>query len=274
VNSFTTNPHSGKLIAYIVILEFAMITLQEICRYLDELLAVPMIADGCPNGLQVEGRAQVRTMATAVTASVKTIEMAVAKGVDLLLVHHGLFWNKDSYVIRGVKRRKLQLLLDSEMSLLAYHLPLDAHAVVGNNWRAATEMGWTDLMPFCAINGVPIGVRGKVEPMPRQAFQLQLEHYYNHPAHVALGGKETVENVALISGGAHRYLPEAVASGVDAFVTGSYDEPVWHQAFEEGINFFALGHAATETIGPKAIGQQLRTAFHIPCQFLDEPNPF
>lgn len=251
-----------------------MITLQEICHYLDELLSASAIVDCCPNGLQVEGREEVRSIASAVTASLHTIEAAVAEGVDLLLVHHGLFWNKDSYVIRGVKRRKLQRLLDNQISLLAYHLPLDAHAEFGNNWRAAMEMGWTDLLPFCPINGIPVGVRGKVKHLTAQGLKAQLEEYYQHPAHVALGGKKVIESVALVSGGAHRYLSEAIPQGIDAFVTGSFDEPIWHQAFEEKIHFFALGHAATETIGPKAIGRHLSARYDLPWRFLDEPNPF
>lgn len=251
-----------------------MITLQEICRYLDQLLSVPGMADYGPNGLQLEGRHEVRTIATAVSASLNIIEQAVQAKVDLLLVHHGLFWNKDSYVIQGVKRRKLKLLMDNEISLLAYHLPLDAHAVYGNNWKAALDMGWTDLQPFCAVNGLPIGVRGALKRMTPQALQTQLEVYYQHPAHVALGGKPEIETAALISGGAHRYITEAIAAGIDAFVTGSFDEPVWHQAFEEKIHFYALGHAATETVGPRALGDQLARHFGLSCQFLAEPNPF
>lgn len=251
-----------------------MITLQEICHYLNELLSAADMTDYAPNGLQVEGRGEVRTVATAVTASLHTIEQAVQEGVDLLLVHHGLFWNKDSYVIHGVKRRKLQLLLDNQISLLAYHLPLDAHAVYGNNWRAATDMGWQDLQPFCPINGVPIGVRGTVSQLTPDALKRKLEAYYQHPAHVALGGKPIIESVALISGGAHRYIADAIGSGIDAFITGSFDEPVWHQAFEEKIHFYALGHAATETVGPRALGVQLTERYGLPCKFLDEPNPF
>lgn len=251
-----------------------MITLQEICGHLDELLSVTTITDNCPNGLQVEGRSEIGTIATAVTASLHVIEAAVEKGVDLLLVHHGLFWNKDSYVIRGIKRRKLELLLTHQMSLLAYHLPLDAHPDFGNNWRAAMEMGWTDLQPFCTMSGVAIGVHGKVPNLKRNVFRESLESYYGHPAHVALGGPDLIASAALISGGAHRALAEGIALGVDAFVTGSFDEPIWHQAFEEQINFFALGHAATEKIGPRAIGQYLSARYNLPCTFIDEPNPF
>lgn len=251
-----------------------MITLQEICRYLDELLTISSFNDFAPNGLQVEGKAQIGSIATAVTASLKTLETAVARGVDLLIVHHGLFWNKDSFVIEGVKRKKLQLLLAQQMSLLAYHLPLDAHQVFGNNWRAATEMGWEDLQPFLVANGIPIGVRGRVARLAREELKHKLEAYYGHCAHVAFGGPEVIETLALVSGGAHRSLPDAVRAGVDCFVTGSFDEPAWHQAFEENINFFAMGHAATEKIGPKAIGQQLSNVFHLPWQFIEDDNPF
>lgn len=251
-----------------------MITLQEICRYLDELLVVGSFTDSCPNGLQVEGREAVRSIATAVTASLNTIEFCVAQGVDLLLVHHGIFWARDSQVIQGIKRKKLELLLGNQISLLAYHLPLDAHPQVGNNWRAAAEMGWKQLEPFCLSNGMSIGVRGSVDRLDRMELQKQLEIYYGHPAQVAFGGKEVVDSVALLSGGGYRFLSDAVAAGVDCFVTGNFDLPAWHQAREERMNFFALGHHATERIGPKAIGQQLSDCFGLSWQFIDEPNPF
>lgn len=265
---------SGKLTGNTVILESTMITLQEICRYLDELLSADTFGDSCPNGLQVEGRREVRSIATAVSASLRTIEAATEKKVDLLLVHHGIFWNKDSYVILGVKCKKIKLLLDQQISLVAYHLPLDAHQQFGNNWRAAMDLGWTDLRPFCFINGAPIGVQGRVANLPTEQFQRSLEKYYNHPAHAAVGGKSRIQSAALVSGGAHRSLLDAVKSGVDAFVTGSFDEPNWHQAFEEKINFYALGHSATEIIGPKALGEHLRDKFGLRCEFIEDANPF
>jgi len=251
-----------------------MITLQELCGYLENLLQASTFSDYCINGLQVEGNPKIQKIATGVSASLETIESAVKAKVQVLIVHHGLFWNRDSYVIQGVKREKLRLLIENNISLLAYHLPLDAHRDYGNNWTAARELGWKDLEPFGFYNGVPIGVKGSLKNVPREKFTKTLEKYYQHSAHSALGGKEVVHTAALISGGAHKSLIDAAAAGVDCFVTGSFDEPVWHQAFEEKINFFALGHSNTEKVGPRALGEHLEEYFGIPCQFLDIPNPF
>lgn len=251
-----------------------MVSLKELQQYLDELLQNPPVTDYCINGLQVEGQREISYIATAVTASLATITSAVDSGVQALLVHHGLFWNGDSYAITGKKRDKLSLLLKNEISLFAYHLPLDSHQQFGNNWKAAQDLGWTDLSPFGKINGVPIGVKGKMPPMTRDKFQLQLEHYYQHPAHCAAGGKDIVQSAALISGGAHKYILEAINEGIDCFITGSFDEPIWHQAYEGQINFFALGHSATERIGPQALGEHLRQHFNLKHQFIDIPNPF
>lgn len=251
-----------------------MITLQQICRFCDELLAPREFSDQAINGLQVEGRSEVRRFATAVTASLSTIEAAVRAGVDLLIVHHGLFWQRDSPVIQGPKRAKLEKLLENRMSLVAYHLPLDAHPEVGNNWCAARELGWEELRPFAKADGKFLGVIGRLPRVERHWMQRQLEAYYEHPAHTAFGGGDVVETAALLSGGGYRFLAEAAQAGADSFVTGSFDEPAWHVSFEERINFFALGHAATEKVGPKALGQRLSQELDLPWQFLHEENPF
>lgn len=251
-----------------------MITLQELCQYLEELLQPSLFSDGCPNGLQVEGRTEIKSIATAVTASLATIEAAIEAGVDVLIVHHGLFWNRDSYVITGTKRKKIDLLLKNNISLFSYHLPLDAHRDYGNNWRAAIELGWENLEPFGRFGNTSIGVKGTFKPMSRSAFTEKLENYYHHTAHVALGGKQEVSSGALISGGAYRNILEAASEGLDCFITGNFDEPAWHMAFEEKVNFFAMGHSNTEKIGPRALGNHLMERFGISCKFLDVENPF
>lgn len=245
-----------------------MATLQELQFYLNDLLPNPLTPDFCPNGLQVEGAAQISKVATAVSASVATIEEAVRLGVQALVVHHGIFWRNDDLVVKGVKRKKLALLIENNISLLAYHLPLDAHPEIGNNWKAAIDMGWQDLQPFDEI-----GVKGRVS-LSREEFQARLENYYKHPAAVALGGKERIETAALISGGAYRSLALAAAEGVDCFVTGNFDEPAWSTALEEKINFYACGHTATERVGPIALGRAIQERFVLECPFIDTPNPF
>lgn len=251
-----------------------MITLQELCEYLDQLLQPFPITDYCVNGLQVEGRKEIEKIATGVTANLATLQRASELNADALLVHHGIFWNQDNHQIKGIKKEKLSLLLKNEISLIAYHLPLDMHTSLGNNWKAAIEMGWTDLEPFCNIKGHYLGVKGRLKKISREDFQKKLEDYYQHPAQSALGGKKEIETAALVSGGGYRFINQAIADRMDCFVTGNFDEPVWHQAFEENMNFYALGHSATERIGPRSLGNHLSEKFGLEHQFIDVYNPF
>lgn len=251
-----------------------MIDLTNLCHYLDELLKPSLFSDYCINGLQIEGTSKINKIATAVSANLQTIEVAAATGVQALIVHHGLLWNNDISHILGSKKEKLKILLTHGINLLAYHLPLDAHETLGNNWKAARDLGWKNLTPFGYYKGIPIGVMGTIPATSRDKFQKKIEEYYMHPATYALGGKQKIHKVALISGGAYKSICEAASAGADCFITGNFDEPVWHQAFEEKINFYALGHSATERIGPKALGDHLAKHFGIKHQFLDIPNPF
>ncbi|MDP1880382.1 MAG: Nif3-like dinuclear metal center hexameric protein, partial [Parachlamydiaceae bacterium] len=213
-------------------------------------------------------------VATGVTANLATIKKAIECKADALIVHHGLFWNKDDYCIQGVKREKIKLLLENNLSLFAYHFPMDKHEEIGNNWRAARELGWTQLEPFGFYNGNFIGVKGIIDPTSPQELKKKLENYYTHHATTAFGGPEVITKIALISGGSHKSLVEGARHGLDAFITGSFDEPNWYQAEEEKINFFAMGHSATERIGPKALAEHLQKSLNIPCEFIDVYNPF
>jgi dinuclear metal center YbgI/SA1388 family protein len=251
-----------------------MLTLNELQGYLDELLQVKLFQDYCPNGLQVEGCFTITHIAVGVSASLETINKAIESKAQALIVHHGIFWNREPFLAKGIGKAKLQALFDHGLSLFAYHLPLDAHQLYGNNWKAAQELGWKDLAPFSFFQGMPMGVKGTFPPMAATEFRAKLEAYYQHPAHCALGGKEMVQSAALISGGAHKQIGEAIQAEVDCFVTGSFDEPIWHQAFEGGINFFAMGHSATEKVGPYALGKHLGDKFQIQVTLIDEPNPF
>lgn len=251
-----------------------MITLQDLFLYLNQFLSSEEFKDYCPNGLQVEGKSKIHKICFAVSASLAVIEECVRRKADALIVHHGIFWEKQSQCILGTKRKKLQQLLSHEVSLLAYHLPLDAHITVGNNWKAALDLGWENLVPFGYFDKRQIGVKGTFPSMSTEEFKHQLESYYGHVAHVALGGKKQVASCALISGGAHRSIEEAARAGVDCFITGSFDEPIWDIAHEEKINFFSLGHYATERIGILALLSHIEKQFQIRCEFIDFPNPF
>lgn len=251
-----------------------MTTRKEILDHLDHYLHPVDFQDFCPNGLQVEGSEKVGKVVTAVSANMATIELAIKKEADLLIVHHGLFWKGESAVISGVKKQKLELLFKSGINLVGYHLPLDAHPVVGNNFAAAKELGWKNLEPFCQYQGIFLGVRGEFAPKTRDEFQDELEKYYERKAQVAFGGKETVTSAALISGGGDKMMGEAIAVGVDCYITGRCDEPNWNQAHDEGINFYALGHSATERVGPRALAKHLADELSIDAEFIDVPNPF
>lgn len=249
-----------------------MITLQELTDYLRKLYETPINGDYCENGLQFEGKKEIRKVATAVTASLATIEAAAEAGVDALITHHGLFWKGESMNIVGVKKKRLEILFRNDISLFGYHLPMDAQPEIGNNWYAARQLGWNQLEPFGLLNGTAIGVKGVFAPKSRESFRKELEAYYGHHATVAFGGKETVQTAALISGGAYRSIGDAAKEKIDCFITGNFDEPAWHQALEEGINFYAMGHSATEKIGPKALAEKLSE--RVSAQFIDIENPF
>lgn len=251
-----------------------MHTLIDLSNQLNEFFQISLFSDFCPNGIQVEGNETIHQAACAVSCSLNVIKEAAARGADLLIVHHGIFWNRDNPVISGVKKEKLKLLLSSGISLLAYHLPLDAHREVGNNWKAALDLGWSDLEPFYSINGQFIGVKGRFKELAVADFQSALERYYGQKAVVALGGKKVVGSAALISGGAYKQIGDAAKEGVDCFITGNFDEPAWHDAHEQGINFFSLGHASTEKVGVRALADYLTSVHRLKTTFIDEFNPF
>jgi dinuclear metal center YbgI/SA1388 family protein len=246
-----------------------MITLQSLEDHLNELLQPALFDDYAYNGIQIEGKKDIRSIACGVSADSATIQKAVEANADALIVHHGIFWKRDPLYLRGTKRDKCAHLIKNDVSLLGYHLPLDAHPYLGNNWKAAQDLLWESLEPFGDI-----GVKGSFAATPRDVFIKRLEEYYGHAAHVALGGKETIQSAALISGGAYNRINDAAREGIDCFVTGNFDEPAWHAANEEGINFCALGHAATEKIGPRALSQHIEKHLGIECIFIDTDNPF
>jgi dinuclear metal center YbgI/SA1388 family protein len=246
----------------------------EIRRHLDELLGIEGIADYGPNGLQVEGRAQVRRVVCGVTASLAFIEQAVARGADLLVVHHGILWNGQSPVLRGSLRRRVAALLAAEVTLLAYHLPLDRHPTVGNAAPALRDLGVVELEPFGSARGVSVGFQGRLaEPLPVAGFVARCERYYEVPARAFLHGPPEVRRVGLVTGAAQSEIHAAVASGLDAFLTGEVSEYNFHVAAEEGIHHISLGHHATERTGPRCLARHLRESCGLDAEFLDVPNP-
>ena len=163
--------------------------------------------------------------------------------------------------------------MDSNMALLCYHLPLDAHGELGNNWKAAVDLNLTDLKPFAEYNKVAIGVIGSIKPLPFEELKKQVEQYYNNTA-AFVKVKDIISTVAIVSGAGEKFIKAAAQAGADCFITGRADEPVWDDAHEENISFLALGHYATEIVGPKALGQHLHNRFRIEHLFIKTNNPF
>jgi dinuclear metal center YbgI/SA1388 family protein len=246
-----------------------MAALTEIVAFADDYLDVGAHPDYGPIGLQVVGAAEVSRIVCGVSSSRELFERAAESGAQLVLVHHGLFWDRDSRVIDAAMRSRLKTLFDHDLSLVAYHLALDAHPEVGNNALLAREL---DVQPERPFGGVGLG--GRLDP-PRPIDELaRLVHErLDRMPLVFPYGPEEVRAVAIVSGGAARYLGEAAAQGYDCFVTGEAAEPTKHAAKEAGVHFVAAGHYATETLGVQALAAALADRFALEWEFVDLPNP-
>lgn len=242
----------------------------DILAWADEYLDVAAYPDYGPMGLQVVGADDVRKVACGVSASRELFERAAEAGAQLVLVHHGLFWDRDTRVIGPVMRGRLKALFDADLSLAAYHLALDAHPVLGNNALLAEELGVAREQRFA--DGFGFGGR-LAERLPISALAERVREKLGRMPLVFSYGPEEVERVAICSGGAARYVADAAAAGYDCFVTGEADEPTKHAAKELGIHFVAGGHYATETLGVRALAAKLAEQFGIEWEFVDLPNP-
>jgi dinuclear metal center YbgI/SA1388 family protein len=239
--------------------------------YLDQYLEIASFRDYCPNGLQVEGRPSVETIVTGVTASAAMIEQAIAAGADALFVHHGYFWRGEDPRLTGVRRRRIGLLIEHDVNLFAYHLPLDAHADVGNNVALARELGWRVVGRFGEQD---LGFHGETgETLTLQAFAKSLgERLAREPLVIGEPLRE-VRRVAWCTGAAQSYLEEAVRLGVDVFVSGEVSEQTVHLARESGVAFISAGHHATERYGIAALGAHLAARFGLAHRHIEVPNP-
>lgn len=251
-----------------------MVERTRLVAYCNTLLESHAFQDYCPNGLQVEGASQVQRLVTGVTASQALVDAAVKAGAQMLLVHHGYFWKGEPAVITGIKQRRLKTLLGNDMNLLAYHLPLDVHAELGNNIQLAKLFGWTVLGGLEPDNPRSVGLYGELpEAIGGTSLAGQLAvALQREPLHIA-GNDRPIKRIAWCTGAAQGYIERAIALGVDAYITGEVSEPIVHAARENGIHFFAAGHHATERYGVKALGEHLAAQFGIEHQFIDIDNP-
>ena len=250
------------------------VALKALVAHADALLRPERFADYCPNGLQVEGSATVSRLITGVTASQALIEAAIAAKADAILVHHGYFWKGESPSITGMKRRRLGLLMQHNISLLAYHLPLDAHPEVGNNAQLAQRLGIVVTGGLQPESPTPIGNIGFFEePLTADALAAHIASRLGRTPLLVRGGEHSIRRVAWCTGGAQSYIEQAAALGVDAFISGEISEQTVHCARELGIHFFAAGHHATEKYGAPALGEYLARELGVTHQFIDIDNP-
>ena len=250
------------------------VPLVELVAYLNRLLGAGEGDDVCPNGLQVEGSASVGRVITGVSACRELFETARQRGADAVLVHHGLFWSGDSRVLTGVQYHRVAELVRGEISLLAYHLPLDRHPELGNNALACRGLGLGDLAPFGTLGGEQWGFRGRFpEPVPMAQVGERCRRLFGGEPLVFAHGPDPVTTAGVVSGGAQRALQQAIDAGLDLFLTGEVSEWVMNLAREAGIHFVAAGHYATERLGVRALGEHLADRFGLEVEFVDIPNP-
>ncbi len=252
-----------------------MCSLSQLLGACDALMQPQSFHDYAPNGLQVQGKPDVQRLVCGVTASRALIEAAIAAGADALLVHHGLFWRGQSQCVTGWMRERLRLLLTHDISLLAYHLPLDAHPELGNNAQLAVRLGLEVQGNFGEHDLGFIGQRaGGGAFASAAALHTMLERELQHSVLCVDGsGGAPLERIAWCSGGAQGWLQAAIDAGAQAFITGEASEPQPHLARECGVAFFACGHHATERYGVQALAQRVAGQFGIACQFVDINNP-
>lgn len=247
---------------------------ERLVAYLDGYLDAHTGSDYCPNGLQVEGRPEIAHVVTGVSACRELFQRAVERDAGAILVHHGLFWRGDDQPLVGLLYRRVKMLLEAGINLLAYHLPLDRHPELGNNALAARRFGIDDPLPFGTSEGLPIGFGGRLAiPLSAVDFAARCQEVFGQAPLTFAGGPDAITSVAFVSGAAERALHTAIAEGYDAFVTGEASEWVMNVARESGIHFFAAGHYATERLGIEALGRHVASELRVTVEFVDVPNP-
>lgn len=254
-----------------------MTTRTQLLQFFDGLLSPELFTDYGPNGLQIEGRAQVKKVAWAVSATRASVQQAVDWQADALVVHHGLFWNFHGVrPLVGPFAARVMPLVRAEINLFGYHLPLDAHMEVGNAAAIARRLAMTHTEPFGSYKGAPLGVSGRLAAgITARELASQLEQLLQHPVMLSSPDPSAqINSLGIITGGANRYWRAAAQAGIDAFLTGEMSEHDWHDAKEGGVHMFAGGHNATESIGIcDLMAKTCETFAELECQYFPSENP-
>lgn len=249
-----------------------MLSLQRLVSELDAWMSPSSFQDYAPNGLQIEGRETIQRLALGVTASAAVIEQALAWQADALLVHHGYFWKNEPMTLTGMKGRRIKRLLQADVSLLAYHLPLDCHSEFGNNVALMAHLGWDCYEPVSPDGLIWVATL----PVPSTPMVLAAHlraRLLRAPTVIAADAAQSLQRIALCTGGAQDYLVRAAAFGVDGYLSGEISERTTHEARELGVTYFAAGHHATERYGVQALGRRIHDRLGIEVAFFDEDNP-
>ncbi|MFB2537829.1 MULTISPECIES: Nif3-like dinuclear metal center hexameric protein [unclassified Acinetobacter] len=251
-----------------------MANLQQIVAWCDDYLEAKAFKDYCPNGLQIQGKEEVEILVSSVTASLDAIEQALDLNADALLVHHGYFWKGEPSPLTGLKGKRVKQLMQNDVSLIAYHLPLDAHTAIGNNAVLAKLLGLNIVGALDPSERYPIGnVATLTEPMTGTEFAQHLHRVLGQqPLHIA-GHQGLIKKVGFCSGAAQDYLYKAVELGCDAYFSGEVSERTFHESVEYGIDYFAAGHHATERYGVQRLAELLNKQFNLTTHYVELNNP-
>lgn len=243
--------------------------------YLNQLLKPELIKDFCPNGLQIQGKDEITKIVTGVTATQALIERAIDENADAIIVHHGYFWKNESYVIRGMKHKRIKALLDNNINLFAYHLPLDIHPELGNNAQLAKLLDINITGPLELGNSQSVAIQGEFSSsIPAADFAVKINQTLNREClHIVPESNKHIKTIAWCSGGGQNYIELAAEQGIDAFLSGEVSEQTTHVAREMDIHFFAAGHHATERYGAKALAEYLQQNLPLEVSFIDIDNP-
>lgn len=247
---------------------------KSLLSYLNQLLKPEKVKDYCPNGMQVEGKGSIKRVVTGVTATYALIEKAIEIKADAIFVHHGYFWRGENPQITGMKYKRLKALLENDINLYAYHLPLDIHPKFGNNAQLAELLGIETEGGLEQYNPSSVAMRGRLSnPQSLNDFSNLVSVRLNRTPLVIAGGDHTIETIAWCTGGGQGYIEQAAEQNIDAFITGEVSEQTTHIAKEMNIHFIAAGHHATERYGAKALGEHLKDKFDLDVSFIDIDNP-
>lgn len=246
----------------------------ELEQLINQKLSSDKINDYAPNGLQVEGKTEIKKIITGVTASQALIDYAISQNADAILVHHGYFWKSENPCIRGMKGKRIKSLLVNDINLYGYHLPLDVHPELGNNAQLAKLLDIENLQPL-EKGPVSIPVWGKLkEPMTGENFAEKIEKVLHRKPLICIeNGPHLIRKIGICTGGGQGYIDLAAEQGCDAFITGEVSEQTIHSAREQGLHFFSAGHHATERYGIKALGEWLAKEYGFDVEFKDIDNP-